>query len=134
MLFKGRQASDSKPAPFNSDWRPLYLPDRIDQSRVLRKSFHTAMAALQFEKQRGRYAALAIAAVVIVVGIPLWWKTTQTYRAWLPYSEISELDTLQLQLSVDIEVVFSRGTLTPELQKKVPLSHVNEKEHQIDGK
>ncbi|XP_067232060.1 GPI transamidase component PIG-S [Chanodichthys erythropterus] len=92
------------------------------------------MAALQLEKQRGRYAALAIATVVIVVGIPLWWKTTQTYRAWLPYSEISELDTLQLQLSVDIEVVFSRGTLTPEQQKKVPLSHVNEKEHQIDAK
>ncbi|KAK2873045.1 hypothetical protein Q8A67_022942 [Cirrhinus molitorella] len=92
------------------------------------------MAALQLEKQRGRYAALAIAAVVIVVGIPLWWKTTETYRAWLPFSEISELDTLQLQLSVDIEVVFSRGTLTPEQQKKVPLSHVSEKEHKIDAK
>uniref|UniRef100_A0A671LJI7 Fructose-bisphosphate aldolase C n=1 Tax=Sinocyclocheilus anshuiensis TaxID=1608454 RepID=A0A671LJI7_9TELE len=87
---------------------------------------------LQAEKQRGRYAALAIAAVVIVVGIPLWWKTTETYRAWLPFSEISELDSLQLQLSVDIEVVFSRGTLTPEQQKKFPLSHVNEKEHQVD--
>lgn len=48
------------------------------------------------EKQRGRYAALAIAAVVIVVGIPLWWKTTETYRAWLPFSEISELDSLQV--------------------------------------
>uniref|UniRef100_A0A8C2ECU1 Phosphatidylinositol glycan anchor biosynthesis, class S n=1 Tax=Cyprinus carpio TaxID=7962 RepID=A0A8C2ECU1_CYPCA len=92
------------------------------------------MAALQLEKQRGRYAALAIAAVVIVVGIPLWWKTTETYRAWLPFSEISELDSLQLQLSVDIEVVFSRGTLTPEQQKKFPLSHVNEKEHQLHHK
>ncbi|CAM4670625.1 unnamed protein product [Leuciscus chuanchicus] len=92
------------------------------------------MAALQLEKQRGRYAALAIAAVVTLVGIPLWWKTTQTYRAWLPFSEISELDSLQLQLSIDIEVVFSRGTLTPEQQKKLPLSHVNEKEHQIDAK
>lgn len=92
------------------------------------------MAALQLEKQRGRYAVLAIAAVVIVVGIPLWWKTTETYRAWLPFSEISDLDSLQLQLSVDIEVVFSRGTLTPEQQKKVPLSQVNEKEHQVDAK
>lgn len=72
--------------------------------------------------------------MVIVVGIPLWWKTTETYRAWLPFSEISELDSLQLQLSVDIEVVFSRGTLTPEQQKKFPLSHVNEKEHQVDAK
>nr|XP_009293904.1 GPI transamidase component PIG-S isoform X1 [Danio rerio] len=92
------------------------------------------MAALQLEKERGRYAALAIAAVVIIVGIPLWWKTTETYRAWLPFSDINELDSLQLRLSVDIEVVFSRGTLTPEQQKKIPLSHVNEKEHQVDAK
>ncbi|XP_051537361.1 GPI transamidase component PIG-S [Myxocyprinus asiaticus] len=92
------------------------------------------MAVLQLEKQRGRYAALAIAAVVIVVGIPLWWKTTETYRAWLPFSEISELDSLQLQLSVDIEVVFSRGTLTPEQQTKVPLSNVREQEHVVDAK
>ncbi|XP_051956564.1 GPI transamidase component PIG-S [Xyrauchen texanus] len=92
------------------------------------------MAVLQLEKQRGRYAALAIAAVVIVVGIPLWWKTTETYRAWLPFSEISELDSLQLQLSVNIEVVFSRGTLTPEQQTKVPLSNVREQEHVVDAK
>lgn len=52
------------------------------------------------EKQRGRYAALAIAAVVIVVGIPLWWKTTETYRAWLPFSEIIELDTLRVHTKV----------------------------------
>ncbi|XP_072518015.1 GPI transamidase component PIG-S [Salminus brasiliensis] len=92
------------------------------------------MAAIETEKQRGRYAALAIAAVVIVLGIPLWWKTTETYRAWLPFSQISELDSLQLQLSVEVEVVFSRGTLSPEQQKKVPLSQTREQEHQVDGK
>lgn len=48
------------------------------------------------EKRRGRNAALAIAAVVILLGLPLWWKTTETYRAWLPYSQISELDSLQV--------------------------------------
>ncbi|XP_036444604.1 GPI transamidase component PIG-S [Colossoma macropomum] len=92
------------------------------------------MAAIEIEKQRGRYAALAIAAVVIVLGIPLWWKTTETYRAWLPFSQISELDSLQLQLSVEVEVVFSRGTLSPEQQKKVPLSQTRQQEHQVDAK
>ncbi|KAI5096836.1 GPI transamidase component PIG-S, partial [Silurus meridionalis] len=86
------------------------------------------------EKLRGRNAALSIAAVVIILGLPLWWKTTETYRAWLPYSQISELDSLQLQLSVEVEVVFSRGTLSPEQQKKVPLSQTREQEHQIDAK
>ncbi|XP_066502099.1 GPI transamidase component PIG-S [Hoplias malabaricus] len=92
------------------------------------------MATMETEKQRGKLAALAIAAVVIVLGIPLWWKTTETYRAWLPFAHISELDSLQLQLSVDVEVVFSRGTLSPEQQKKVPLSQTREQEHHVDAK
>ncbi|KAM9451427.1 GPI transamidase component PIG-S [Clarias gariepinus] len=93
-----------------------------------------AMTAIEIEKRRGKNAALSIAAVVIVLGLPLWWKTTETYRAWLPYSQISELDSLQLQLSVDVEVVFSRGTLSPEQQKKVPFSQTREQEHQVDAK
>lgn len=39
----------------------------------------------------------------------------------------------KLQLSVEVEVVFSRGTLSAEQQKKVPLSQTREQEHQVDG-
>lgn len=39
----------------------------------------------------------------------------------------------QLQLSMEVEVVFSRGTLTPEQQKKVPLSQIREEQHQVNG-
>ncbi|MEQ2206435.1 hypothetical protein XENOCAPTIV_029286, partial [Xenoophorus captivus] len=46
-------------------------------------------------RRRGQLAALSIAAVVIIVGVPLWWKTTETYRAWLPVSQIRELAKLQ---------------------------------------
>nr|XP_015222819.1 PREDICTED: GPI transamidase component PIG-S [Lepisosteus oculatus] len=54
------------------------------------------MDASLVEKRRGQNAALSIAAVAIVIGIPLWWKTTETYRAGLPYSQISQLDSLQV--------------------------------------
>uniref|UniRef100_A0A667XT65 Phosphatidylinositol glycan anchor biosynthesis, class S n=1 Tax=Myripristis murdjan TaxID=586833 RepID=A0A667XT65_9TELE len=81
---------------------------------------------------QGQHAALAIAAVVIIVGVPLWWRTTETYRAWLPVTQINELAKLQLQLSVDVEVVFARGTLTPEQQKKVPLTQTQDEEHMVD--
>ncbi|XP_016529237.1 GPI transamidase component PIG-S isoform X1 [Poecilia formosa] len=84
------------------------------------------------ERRRGQLAALSIAAVVIIVGVPLWWKTTETYRAWLPVSQIRELAKLQLQLSADVEVVFARGTVTPEQQKKVPLTQTQEEDHAID--
>ena len=39
----------------------------------------------------------------------------------------------QLQLSVDVEVVFSRGTLTPEQLKKVPFTRMQEEVHKADG-
>ncbi|XP_030638005.1 GPI transamidase component PIG-S [Chanos chanos] len=91
------------------------------------------MAAVELEKERGRSAALAIAAVVFMVGIPLWWKTTETYRAWLPYAQIQELDNLQLVLNVEVEVVFSPGTLAPEQLKKFPFTSVREQEHHVDA-
>ncbi|XP_038129962.1 GPI transamidase component PIG-S [Cyprinodon tularosa] len=90
------------------------------------------MATAEVERRRGQLAALSIAAVVIMVGVPLWWKTTETYRAWLPVSQIRELEKLQLQLSADVEVVFARGTMIPEQQKKVPLTQTHEEDHAVD--
>ncbi|XP_072909104.1 GPI transamidase component PIG-S [Hemitrygon akajei] len=87
------------------------------------------------EKCRGKLSAACIAAVVVLVGLPLWWKTTETYRASLPYSQISELDLLLLDISVPVEVVFVRGTLTPEQQKKLlPQTQFSYKRTQVDGK
>ncbi|XP_051786363.1 GPI transamidase component PIG-S-like [Erpetoichthys calabaricus] len=91
------------------------------------------MADLNVEKQRGKYAALSIAAMVIVVGLPLWWKTTETYRASLPYSQIGELDTLQLQLTMEVDVIFTKGTLTAEQQNKVPMSQTQENYYKMNG-
>lgn len=90
------------------------------------------MATTEVERRRGQLAALSIAAVVIIVGVPLWWRTTETYRAWLPVSQIQELANLQLYLSADVEIVFARGTVTPEQQKKVPLTLTKDEEHIID--
>uniref|UniRef100_A0A673A734 Phosphatidylinositol glycan anchor biosynthesis, class S n=2 Tax=Sphaeramia orbicularis TaxID=375764 RepID=A0A673A734_9TELE len=84
------------------------------------------------ERRRGQLAALSIAAVVIIIGVPLWWRTTETYRAWLPVSQIQELANLELQLSADVEVVFARGTVTPEQQKKIPLT-LSQDDDEITG-
>ncbi|XP_061596593.1 GPI transamidase component PIG-S-like [Cololabis saira] len=90
------------------------------------------MATTEVERRRGQLAALSIAVVVVVVGVPLWWRTTETYRAWLPVSQILELAKLQLHLSADVEVVFARGTVTPEQQKKFPLTQTQDEEHPVD--
>ncbi|XP_051903152.1 GPI transamidase component PIG-S [Hippocampus zosterae] len=90
------------------------------------------MATAEVERRRARLATLSIAAVVILVGIPLWWRTTTTYRAWLPVTQIQELAKLQLLLSADVEVVFARGTLTPEQQKKIPVTRTQDEDHDIN--
>lgn len=36
-------------------------------------------------------SAISFSIMLIVIGIPLWWKTTEVYRASLPYDEIDAL-------------------------------------------
>lgn len=52
------------------------------------------LSAVSVERTRGRRAALSFAAIVVVLGLPLWWKTTETYRAALPYVDIDGLGQL----------------------------------------
>ncbi|XP_020659155.3 GPI-anchor transamidase component PIGS [Pogona vitticeps] len=86
------------------------------------------------EKARGKYAALSFATMAIVVGLPLWWKTTETYRASLPYSEIAELDVLQFQLTVPVSVVFAQGVLFGAQERKLPFKRVQEVEIPLNAK
>ncbi|XP_004857051.1 GPI transamidase component PIG-S isoform X2 [Heterocephalus glaber] len=85
-------------------------------------------AATDLEVVRGKRAALFFAAVAIVLGLPLWWKTTETYRAPLPYSQISGLNALQLRLMVPVTVVFTRDSVPLDDQGKLPFTVVHERE------
>ncbi|XP_069683309.1 GPI transamidase component PIG-S [Periplaneta americana] len=50
------------------------------------------------------YAAIAYAVILIVIGLPLWWKTTEVYRVPLPYSRIGALDSLDVVLAMNISI------------------------------
>ena len=51
------------------------------------------------------YAALSVGFVCIVIGLPLWWKTTEVYRVQLPYADISSLADTQVRF-VNVLQVF----------------------------
>ncbi|XP_077448910.1 GPI transamidase component PIG-S [Stigmatopora argus] len=91
------------------------------------------MSSSESERRRCQLAAVSVAVVVLLVGVPLWWRTTTTYRAWLPMAQIQEFSKLQLLLDVEVEVVFARGTLTPEQQKKIPVTQTRDEKHTVDG-
>ncbi|CAH8593206.1 unnamed protein product [Schistosoma turkestanicum] len=43
--------------------------------------------------------------VTIIIGIPLWWKTTTPYHAALPYDEIQLLSARKVEITVPINVL-----------------------------
>jgi phosphatidylinositol glycan class S len=55
--------------------------------------------------------------IVIVVGLPLWWKTTTVYRADLPYERILNVSKLlnPLHLTVDVSVESSSTEIADTL-------------------
>lgn len=103
------------------------------------------------ERSRGRRAALSFAAIAVLLGLPLWWKTTETYRAALPYGDIAALGRLpvsgggcgraggragrrravtlrapQFQVAVSVSVVFLPGSVPADLPRRLPYGDVRE--------
>ncbi|XP_044528767.1 GPI transamidase component PIG-S [Gracilinanus agilis] len=104
--------------------------DRVRGDRHPERDRNQALAALTMdpEKIRGKHAALCFATMAVMLGLPLWWKTTETYRASLPYAQISQLDSLLIRLRVPVSVVFIQGSLPIVDQQKLPFTIVNERD------
>lgn len=50
------------------------------------------------------WAALSFAVILLGIGIPLWWKTTEVYRVSLPYSRIDSLNQKQWKITMNVFV------------------------------
>lgn len=48
------------------------------------------------------WSAISFSVMLIIIGVPLWWKTTEVYRAPLPYDEIHALDPSQTEIKTTI--------------------------------
>ncbi|XP_033627914.1 GPI transamidase component PIG-S-like [Asterias rubens] len=51
------------------------------------------------------YAALAVAFVAVFIGVPIWWFSTTTYRAFLPYQEIQDLAMAKTNCLIPLTIV-----------------------------
>lgn len=51
-------------------------------------------------------------AIFLLIGVPIWYFTTSTYRASLPFNEIDDVGSMllnnQLELRFDFEIIQSR--------------------------
>ncbi|KAK2150739.1 hypothetical protein LSH36_391g00004 [Paralvinella palmiformis] len=84
-----------------------------DREKTVQPDVFTAFIQ---EKSTQVFAALGVGFVCIVIGLPLWWKTTEVYRVPLPYQEISTLTRAQVTCYVDFTlVVFNEDIQKPAL-------------------
>ena len=59
-------------------------------------------------------ASLCILIFVVIVGIPIWWKTTEIPRATLPYEHISNIPELQKQFKYKLFFINNENVLATE--------------------
>ena len=57
------------------------------------------------------YAAVSFAVLLIAVGVPLWWKTTEVYRVHVPYGHIAELQEKELFFNINVHVHSKKNNL-----------------------
>jgi hypothetical protein len=58
------------------------------------------------DKKIQALAALSIGIIFVVIGLPVWWKTTEVYRVHLPHGEIASLANLQASRFYHLAIVW----------------------------
>ncbi|XP_030040157.2 GPI transamidase component PIG-S isoform X2 [Manduca sexta] len=51
------------------------------------------------------WASASFVGVLIIIGMPLWWKTTEVYRVALPYDKISAFEPLKHSITTELTVL-----------------------------
>lgn len=51
------------------------------------------------------YAAISFVFLLLVVGIPLWWKTTEVYRVHVPYGRIDDLKEADIVFPAHVTIL-----------------------------
>ncbi|XP_067128042.1 GPI transamidase component PIG-S [Centruroides vittatus] len=62
--------------------------------------------------------------VFVIIGVPLWWKTTEVYRVTLPYSEIEKLPFLEVVHSVPVTLIIADKSIA-QIRLKQSLIEAN---------
>lgn len=65
--------------------------------------------------KEGAWAAVGFAVVLIVLGLPVWWRTTTVYRAPLPYSAVQGLAGLRRLHYVPVTILAEKLAVGVEL-------------------
>lgn len=64
-------------------------------------------------------SAAVYAFILLVIGIPLWWRMTEVQRHSLPYAQISQLGSIDVMISTDIFVYTNNPNESKHIIKQI---------------
>ncbi|XP_026740825.1 GPI transamidase component PIG-S isoform X1 [Trichoplusia ni] len=67
------------------------------------------------EESNRMWASASFVGVLIIIGLPLWWKTTEVYRVSLPFDKISSFDTLPHAITTELSVLANDDATATEI-------------------
>ncbi|XP_013110416.2 GPI transamidase component PIG-S isoform X2 [Stomoxys calcitrans] len=76
----------------------------MDTAKGENKSPHNHNKDDATEDKFRLYATIAFMTVVIIIGVPMWWKSTEVYRVSLPSSDIMELSDKPLKIKIKVGI------------------------------
>ncbi|KAM3955762.1 phosphatidylinositol glycan anchor biosynthesis class S [Aphomia sociella] len=79
-------------------------------------------AKTEVEESNRMWASASFVGVLIVIGLPLWWKTTEVYRVTLPYDKINSFNTLSHAVTTELTVLANDVSTADEIVKLIKAS------------
>jgi len=64
-------------------------------------------------------SAAVYAFILLVIGIPLWWRMTEVQRHPLPYTQISQLGNMDVVIATDIFVFAKNPSTTNQIIEQI---------------
>ncbi|KAJ2942763.1 hypothetical protein O0L34_g14951 [Tuta absoluta] len=61
------------------------------------------------------WATASFVGVLFIIGVPLWWKTTEVYRVALPYDKINSFETLAHSITAELTVLANDDATASEI-------------------
>lgn len=71
------------------------------------------MKHMYFIEDLRNLSAAVYAFILLIIGIPLWWRMTEVQRHPLPYMQISQLSSMDVIIATDI-FVYTKNQIKTE--------------------
>lgn len=74
------------------------------------------------EESNRMWASASFVGVLFIIGVPLWWKTTEVYRVSLPYAKINDFNTENHFITTELTVLANDDRTAADVARDIEIA------------